>query len=111
MLPLHETYQDQAIFIHREPYFLKEARENKGLCSVPVFNLEFARQRVGEGPGPCPELSEKELEAAGESWNLTTEPILFLIDRQGNVAGKFEGVVGPQEGEAVLQDHLETGGG
>ncbi len=106
MLPLSDTYEDEAIFIHVEPYFLKEARENKGLCSVPVFNLEFARQGVGEGPGPCPKLSEEELAAAGESWNLTTEPILFVIDQDGNISGIFEGIVGPQEVEEALREIL-----
>lgn len=106
MLPLYDTYKDEAIFIHIEPYFLKEARENKGLCSVPVFNFELARQGLGEGPGPCPELSADELPPAEESWNLNTEPIVFLIDQNGNIAGKFEGIVGPQEVDVALQEIL-----
>ena len=110
MLALYDKYNDQAIFIHVEPYFLKELREGAGLCAVPAFNLEFARQGIGEGPGPCPQLSEEELAAVGESWNLTTEPIVFVIDRQGNIAAKFEAIVGPQEVESVLQQTLASGG-
>ncbi len=111
MLPLYDTYKDEAFFIHIEPYFLKEARENRGLCSVPVFNIELARQGIGEGTGSCPTLSADELPPAEESWNLTTEPIVFVIDQNGNIAGKFEGIVGPQEVEATLTALLAGGGG
>ena len=110
MLSLYDTYKDEAIFIHVEPYFLKEARENRGLCSVPVFNFEFAQQGLGVGPGPCPALSADELPPAEESWSLTTEPIVFVIDQNGNIAGKFEGIIGPQEVEATLTALLEDGG-
>lgn len=71
-----------------------------------MFNFELARQGVGEGLAPCPELSADELPPAEESWNLTTEPILFVIDQDGNIAGKFEGIVGPQEVEEALQQIL-----
>ncbi len=110
MDPLYEKYKEQAVFIHIEPYFLKEARESKGLCAVPVFNLELARQGLTEGPGPCPTLSADQLPPPSESWNLTSEPIVFVIDRQGNIARKFEGIVGPQEVEPALQQALGTGG-
>jgi len=107
MLPLYDEYKGRATFIHIEPYFLKEAREGKGLCAVPVFNLEFARQGLGEGPGPCPELSPEELPPADESWNLTTEPIIFVIDEQGRIVAKFEGITALDEVETVLVRVLE----
>ncbi|MFQ5472155.1 MAG: TlpA family protein disulfide reductase [Dehalococcoidia bacterium] len=106
MVPLSEKYSDQATFIHVEPYFVEEAREAVGLCPVPSFNAQFAALGQGEGSGQCPIVPEDEIEAAGESWNLTTEPILFIIDGDGNISGKFEGIVGPQEVESALQDLL-----
>jgi len=106
MLPLYEKYGEQATFIHIEPYLLKEAREGTGLCPVPVFNREFAAQGLGEGTASCPKVSEDQLPPPNESWNLTTEPILFLIDADGNIAGIFESVVGPQEVEKALQEAL-----
>ncbi len=91
MLPLYEEYKDKATFIHVEPYRLEELRSGRAICAVPAFNAEFARQGLGEG-GECPKASEQELQAAGESWNLTTEPILFVVDAEGDFGGRFEGV-------------------
>lgn len=102
MLPLYETYKERANFIHVEPYRLSELRDGVGLCPVPAFNADFARQGVGEGGGQCPKASEEEVQAAGESWNLTTEPIVFVIDPTGKIAGKFEGIAGPEEVEDAL---------
>ncbi len=107
MDPLYDKYKGRATFIHIEPYFLKEAREGTGLCPVPVFNLEFARQGLGEGPGPCPELSPEELPPADENWDLTTEPIIFVIDAQGRIVAKFEGITALDEVETVLARVLE----
>ena len=102
MLPLYEEYKDRATFIHVEPYLLEELRAGRAICAVPAFNAEFARQGLGEG-GECPKASEQEIQAAGESWNLTTEPILFIVDADGNIAGRFEGVISQQEVAALLE--------
>ncbi len=102
MLPLYEEYKDKATFIHVEPYRLEELRSGRAICAVPAFNAEFARQGLGEG-GECPKASEQELQAAGESWNLTTEPILFVVDAGGNIAGRFEGVISRDEVAALLE--------
>jgi hypothetical protein len=72
------------------------------LCAVPAYNVNHARAGFAEGPGPCPALSEEELQAVGESWNLTSEPVLFVVDGEGVIAGKFEAVVSPAEVEEVL---------
>jgi hypothetical protein len=106
LLPLYEQYKDSAVFIHIEPYFLPELRSGAGFCAVPAFNLELARAGTPEGSGPCPKLTEDQLTAAGEGWNLTTEPILFVIDKQGTIAGKFEGIFGKDEVDAVLRPLL-----
>ena len=103
---LYEKYKGRVNFVHVEPYFLEEARAGQGLCAVPAFNLEAARQGVGEGPGPCPDLSEEELQAVGESWNLTTEPWIFVVDAEGNVAAKFEAFVMVDEIEAAIKATL-----
>jgi hypothetical protein len=43
--------------------------------------------------------------AVGE-WSLPTEPWVFVVDADGNVAAKFEGVVGPDELEAAIEKVL-----
>lgn len=40
--------------------------------------------------------------AVGE-WSLPTEPWVFVVDAEGKVAAKFEGVVGPDELEAAIE--------
>jgi hypothetical protein len=102
MLPLYDQYNEQANFIHVEPYFVEEARSGQGFCAVPAFNVQLARAGVPEGPGMCPQLPEEELEAVGESWNLTTEPVIFVVDGEGIIAGKFEAVTGLDEVEQAL---------
>ena len=79
MDPLYEKYQDRAIFIHVEPFKLKELREGAG--RIPV--------------------------EAAQEWNLQTEPWIFVIDAQGRVAGKFEGIIAMDEVEDVLAQVLE----
>ena len=79
MDPLHQKYQDQAVFIHIEPFSLKELREGSARIPVP----------------------------ATEEWSLRTEPWVFVIDRQGKVAAKFEGITNLDEVESVLARVLE----
>jgi hypothetical protein len=43
--------------------------------------------------------------AVGE-WSLPTEPWVFVVDAEGKVAAKFEGVVAPEELEAAIKDVL-----
>jgi hypothetical protein len=102
MLGLSEQYADRVNFIHVEPYRLEELRNGIASCAVPAFNAEFARQGVGEGNGECPKASEEEIQAAGESWNLSSEPIVFVLDGEGKIAGIFDGIIAPQEVRAVL---------
>jgi glutathione peroxidase-family protein len=81
MNPLYEMYQDQAIFIHIEPYKLKELRD--GIARIPV--------------------------EATEEWNLQTKPWLFVIDSDGRIAAKFEGITALTEMETMLRQVLEEG--
>ena len=75
MDPLYANYKDEATFIHIEPYVLPELRDT---------NLR----------DPVPAMRE---------WNLHGEPWLFVIDRQGRVAAKYEGIVSEGEAESALQ--------
>ncbi|MBI1886552.1 MAG: hypothetical protein HYS09_09625 [Chloroflexi bacterium] len=79
MDPLYNKYKGRAIFIHIEPYKLKELRE--GIGRIPV--------------------------KATNEWKLESEPWIFVIDSQGKIAGKFEGIIGLKEVEQVLRDALK----
>jgi hypothetical protein len=72
--PLFQRYGDRANFVHVEPYVLDKARQGE-IVVVPVV----------------------------EEWGLQTEPWLFVIDREGRVAAKFEGIVSVDEVEPVMQ--------
>ncbi len=75
---LYPRYQGRANFIHVEPYQLQEARSGKGLIPAPVM----------------------------AEWGLQTEPWIFVLDKQGNVIAKYEGIVALGEVEPVLQHAL-----
>jgi hypothetical protein len=79
---MYERYKGQANFIHVEPYDLEEARSGQGLKSLPWIVSE---------------------------WGLQTEPWIFLVDRDGNIASKFEGVVSFEEAEVALSALLASG--
>jgi len=53
-----------------------------------------------------PPILESALGMPDESWNLTGEPVLFVIDAQGVIAGKFDGPAGPDEVESALKRAL-----
>lgn len=75
---LYEKYRGQANFIHVEPYDIRKARSGEGLEPV----------------------------AAMAEWGLRTEPWVFLVDREGVVAAKFDGIVGFDELEAAFKPLL-----
>jgi hypothetical protein len=71
--PLAKQYEGRVQFVHIEPYHLPDARRGR---LVPV--------------------------SAMEEWGLTSEPYLFVLDAQGRVAARFEGITEPGEvGEAI----------
>jgi hypothetical protein len=80
MDPLATAYAGRATFIHVEPYVLRDLREDNVQNVVP----------------------------ATRDWRLTTEPWIFIVDRQGRIVGKFEGIVAVDEVESVLALALET---
>ena len=79
---LYEKYNGQANFIHVEPYDLEKARSGQELKTLPWIVPE---------------------------WGLRTEPWIFLVDREGKIASKFEGVVSTEELEAALSALLASG--
>ena len=83
---LFPTYGDRINFVHVEPY-------------------EIERIRSGDCPPPY---SDCTLPFLAEDWGLRTEPWLFTVDAEGNIAGKFEGVVGETEMEEHLQELLAS---
>jgi hypothetical protein len=78
MDPLYEEYGDRAEFIHVEPYVLRDLR-------------------AGFVQNPTP---------AAREWRLQSEPWIFVLDGQGMVRAKFEGIVAVDEVQAVLEQVL-----
>jgi hypothetical protein len=76
---LYESHGDQANFVHVEPYDLEKARGGEALEVLPFVEQE---------------------------WGLLTEPWVFLVDSEGNVAAKFEAVVSLEEIEEALRQIL-----
>ena len=77
---LYSEYDEGVNFVHVEPYDLEKARAGEGLFPIP----------------------------ATAEWGLQSEPWVFLVDRDGIVAAKFEGVVTLDELKAALEPLLAT---
>jgi hypothetical protein len=75
MDPLSKAYGGQAVFIHIEPYDLTALRDTGQQIPVP----------------------------ATRQWGLQSEPWIFVIDREGKVAGKYEGIATEDEVARTLQ--------
>jgi hypothetical protein len=76
---LYERYKGEANFVHVEPYDLGKARSGEGLEVIPFLEQE---------------------------WGLQSEPWVFLVDRDGIIAAKFEAVVSQAEIEETLRQIL-----
>ena len=74
-------YKDKLTFIHVEPYQLQMTNGQL----QPVFN----------GSDPVPVQSTLD-------WGLPTEPYAFVVDADGKVTAKFEGIAGADELRAAL---------
>jgi len=77
---LFRQYKDEVGFVHVEPYDLEKARNGEGLFPIK----------------------------ATAEWGLQSEPWVFLVDRDGIVTAKFEGVVSLDELQTAL-DQLIAG--
>lgn len=82
MDPLYARIKDLVTFIHIEPYNLELLRSGAGRVAVE----------------------------ATAAWQIRTEPWIFVIDRAGRIAAKFEGIVALDEVEDELLPVLVTGG-
>ncbi len=71
---LFKQYKGEVNFVHVEPYELDKARSGEGLFAVPAFS----------------------------EWGLSSEPWVFLVDKEGIVAAKFEAVVTADELKGAL---------
>ena len=71
---LYHKYGDAAAFVHVEPYDLMALRQQ----------------------------GQFQLAPAAQEWHLPSEPWVFVLDRQGRVAAKFEGIVTVQDLDAAL---------
>ena len=80
---LYEIYQGQANFIHVEPYDLKKLRSGQKFETVPAM----------------------------AEWGLESEPWVFLVDRDGKVAAKFQGIVSFEELEGTFTPMLASARG
>ena len=75
---LYARYSAQANFVHVEPYDVVRLRNNN-----------------------CPSLEEC-ISPVLDEWKLQSEPWVFLVDKNGNIAAKFEAIVTLDELEAAL---------
>jgi hypothetical protein len=75
---LFRQYKDEVGFVHVEPYDLEKARAGEGLFPIP----------------------------ATAEWGLQSEPWVFVVDGEGIVTAKFEGVVTLDELKAALDPLL-----
>jgi hypothetical protein len=80
MDPLAAEYGDEAIFIHIEPFLLRDLREANARNPVPAVL----------------------------DWRLQGEPWVFVVGSDGNVAAKFEGIAALDEVEGALERALDT---
>lgn len=99
---LYGAYKDRANFVHVEPYFLEAARAGKALCPIPIMNVNYAANPA-EG---CPTVPPDQLPSADQSWNLSTEPWVFVVGTDGNIAAKFESAFTEQELEDAIKSAL-----
>jgi len=72
---LYAAYGDRANFVHVEPYDLAKARSGEALEALPLLS---------------------------EEWGLNSEPWVFVVDAQGIIAAKFDGIASYEEMEAAL---------
>ncbi len=77
IVPLYEQFGDQATFVHIEPWVLEDARAGE---LIPVETLA--------------------------EWGLQTEPFIFVVDGDGLIAAKFEGITNAEEVGAALEELL-----
>jgi hypothetical protein len=71
---------------------------------LPTYGkrVAFTHQEIWQ------DFAEKKVFPTVQEWNLRSEPWIFLVDGQGIVRAKFEGLVTARELEAPLQQMMKT---
>jgi hypothetical protein len=71
---------------------------------LPVYGkrIAFTHQEIWQ------DFAEKKVFPTVEEWRLFTEPWIFVVDGQGIIRAKFEGLVTPRELEAALEQALKV---
>jgi hypothetical protein len=77
-----DYYKDRVNFVHVEPYELQQV-DGRLQPVLSEQNLPIAVDATNE-------------------WGLPTEPYVFIIDGEGKVFAKFEGIAGTDELEEAL---------
>ncbi len=81
IVPAHTAYGDRVDFVHIEPFDLPTLRGSNQLIPVP----------------------------ATTEWQLLAEPAVFVLDADGIVTAKFEGIMELEEIESALDEVLAGG--
>jgi hypothetical protein len=71
------------------------------LLSAHGKRVAFTHQEIWQ------DFAEKKVFPTVQEWRLTTEPWIFVVDGQGIIRAKFEGLVTARELEAALQQALK----
>jgi hypothetical protein len=71
---------------------------------LPTYGkrVAFTHQEIWQ------DFAEKKVFPTVEEWRLFTEPWIFVVDGQGIIRAKFEGLVTPRELEAALEQALKV---
>lgn len=90
MQGLQKQYGADVNFIHAEvykyPFDQSVQAQEQAVVKAQQENRPLTAEEAATG-----------LSDAMHAWNLTTEPWLFLIDRQGMIAGRYEGGITKEE--------------
>jgi hypothetical protein len=70
---------------------------------LPEYNKQvaFAHQEIWQ------DFASKKVFPTVEEWRLVSEPWIFIVDSDGIIRAKFEGLVTGRELEAALQEVLQ----
>ena len=70
---------------------------------LPAYNkrVAFIHQEIWQ------DFAKKKVFPTVEEWRLVSEPWIFVVDGEGIVRGKFEGLVAVRELEQALQQTLQ----
>lgn len=79
------------------------------LCSPVMETAETVRQEVGDAVNIVhveiyDDFEERTLNPAIQEWNLPSEPWLFVLDEEGNIAARLDGPVSPEELLTALEE-------